>query len=348
MQPPKKRVLFIDAMRGFTMFLVVLGHVFVFGLGYGEKESVLSSFFITFRMPMFFFISGYIGFKAIEKWTFDFYWSNLCKKAQVQLIPTIVFFTLWCCAFGKDLVETFLTTGATVYWFTVVLFEMFVVYFSVAFLSHAISQKLFNPIMICIVFATIYILSFCFRPTQITGILSIRAFCRYFQFFCIGLLCRRYNEKFMSVITRQEIVTGLIVLFVALFVFMWSCPWGKESFFYKANHDLLIRYVGLFLVFALFAKNADFFNRNGRVSQVMQFVGRRTLDIFLIHYFFLPDIHCLRMYFIGNKNILIEFLLSGSLALSILVICLVVSSIVRNSDLLAKYIFGVNSNKIHN
>lgn len=91
MQPTKKRVQFIDAMRGFTMFLVVFGHVFVFGLGYGEEESVLSSFFITFRMPMFFFISGYIGFNAIEKCNFDFYRLNLAKKSFVQLVPTIIF-----------------------------------------------------------------------------------------------------------------------------------------------------------------------------------------------------------------------------------------------------------------
>lgn len=342
MQSAPKRVLFIDAMRGFTMFLVVLGHVFVYGLGYGEEESVLSSFFITFRMPMFFFISGYIGFKAIEKWDFDFYKKLLGKKALVQLVPTIVFFLIWCFAFEKNIISTFSETGATVYWFTVVLFEMFVVYFSIAFLSNCISTKLFSPIMIVIAIITVYILSFCFSPNQITGILSLRAFCRYFQFFCLGLLCRKNNEKFMYYITNQSTISILIILFISLFTLLWCSPYGKDSFIYKLNHDLAIRYTGLFLVFSLFAKNAAFFNENGQISRTMQFVGRRTLDIFLIHYFFLPNIQFLKFFFISNENVVLEFLLSSVLALIIIVISLAISGAIRNSIFLSKYLFGVN------
>ena len=55
----KKRIEYIDAMRGFTMLLVVFGHVLTHGLNNYSEGSVVYSFFQTFRMPMFFFISGY-------------------------------------------------------------------------------------------------------------------------------------------------------------------------------------------------------------------------------------------------------------------------------------------------
>lgn len=345
-QPTKKRVLFIDAMRGFTMFVVVLGHVFVYGLGYGENESVISSIFITFQMPLFFFISGYIGFKAIEKWNSEFYRTNLAKKAITLLIPTAIFFIIWGWAFDKNIVDTFLSTGATVYWFTEVLFEMFVVYFSIAFLSNCTSRFVFVPTMIAIALVTVYILSFCFTPNQITGILSLRAFCRYFQYFCLGLLCQKYNDKFISIVTQQKAITIIIVLFLTLLILMWCSPFGKDSFVYKLNHDLAIRYTGLFLVFSIFAKNSAFFDENGRISRTMQFVGRRTLDIFLIHYFFLPNIRFLKPTFISNNNVLLEFLLSSTLAIAIIAICLAISSIIRNSDFLAKYLFGVSTKKM--
>lgn len=58
-----ERIRYIDALRGFTMLLVVFGHVMMFTFGIGGYNSVIGSFFLTFRMPMFFFISGYIAYK---------------------------------------------------------------------------------------------------------------------------------------------------------------------------------------------------------------------------------------------------------------------------------------------
>ncbi|MFK1753854.1 acyltransferase family protein [Bacteroides fragilis] len=60
----KKRIEYIDAMRGFTMLLVVFGHVLTHCLRNYSEDSVVYCFFERFRMPMFFFISGYIAYKA--------------------------------------------------------------------------------------------------------------------------------------------------------------------------------------------------------------------------------------------------------------------------------------------
>lgn len=53
-----KRIEYIDAMRGFTMLLVVYSHILLFG--YSDllirDNEILSfnRFFLTFRMPLFF------------------------------------------------------------------------------------------------------------------------------------------------------------------------------------------------------------------------------------------------------------------------------------------------------
>lgn len=341
----KRRIRFIDAMRGFTMFLVVLGHIFIFSFDYYETESVVSSFFITFRMPMFFFISGYIGYKAVERWTPDFYLTNLRKKAFVQLIPSFIFLFIWCTAKGEDFIATFIATGANVYWFTEVLFEMFLVYFTTALISNKVSAKLFDPVLIIVAVATVFILSFCFHPNAITGFLSLRAFCRYFQFFVLGLLCRKYNKKFLAFVTNQRVRTVLLVLFFSLFLLMWQGPWSENSIFFKMNHDLVIRYTGLMLVFSLFATHADYFDLNGRISRSLQYVGTRTLDIYLLHYFFLPDLHFLNPYFIHNDNPALEFLLAALLALVVLGLSLTFSAIIRHSEFLGHCLFGANSER---
>ena len=99
------------------------------------------------------------------------------------------------------------------------------------------------------------------------------------------------------------------------------------------------------LVFSLFASHADYFDRNGRISRTMQYVGKRTLDIYLLHYFFLPKLAFLKPYFIHNTNPILEFLLAAILAILVLAISLAFSAIIRHSDFLGHFLFGVKSEK---
>ncbi len=54
-----KRIEYLDAMRGFCMILVVYAHL-------GSQTSISDLFgnniFMTFRMPLFFFLSGFLCF----------------------------------------------------------------------------------------------------------------------------------------------------------------------------------------------------------------------------------------------------------------------------------------------
>ena len=54
----KQRIAYIDAMRGFTMILVVFAHVCHFCLG--DSRMGYNSIFILFRLPCFFMLSGWL------------------------------------------------------------------------------------------------------------------------------------------------------------------------------------------------------------------------------------------------------------------------------------------------
>ena len=58
------RIAYIDCLRGFTMLLVIWNHVADMSFGLGLSDSFWTQLFISFRMPMFFFISGFIAYKA--------------------------------------------------------------------------------------------------------------------------------------------------------------------------------------------------------------------------------------------------------------------------------------------
>lgn len=126
-----KRVPFIDALRGFTMFLVVYWHIMALSLGIKANESIIGAFFLTFRMPMFFFLSGYLGFKTVENFT-CLKWKELArKKTFVQLVPTAIFFSLFQIVNNSSPI-VFFKDGLTGYWFTLVLFELFITYYTVS------------------------------------------------------------------------------------------------------------------------------------------------------------------------------------------------------------------------
>lgn len=54
----KPRLGWLDALRGFTMILVVTNHVALKSFGMQIRWSAALQFFLLFRMPLFFFISG--------------------------------------------------------------------------------------------------------------------------------------------------------------------------------------------------------------------------------------------------------------------------------------------------
>ena len=75
-----KRIEWIDALRGFTMLFVVYYHLEVCGLFIDSPAHGLNGFFRTFRMPLFFFISGFVAYKNNELWNLNNYKTKLIKK----------------------------------------------------------------------------------------------------------------------------------------------------------------------------------------------------------------------------------------------------------------------------
>ena len=63
------RLSWLDALRGFTMILVVAYHVAQFAFHENEKTSAALPFLVLLRMPLFFFVSGFLAYNASFSWT---------------------------------------------------------------------------------------------------------------------------------------------------------------------------------------------------------------------------------------------------------------------------------------
>lgn len=73
----------------------------------------------------------------------------------------------------------------------------------------------------------------------------------------------------------------------------------------------------------------------------MQFVGRRTLDIYVLHYFFPISTIEIGKFFQVSINPVLEFFVNGFIAILVILICLIVSNVIRMSSFLRHHLFGV-------
>lgn len=82
------------------------------------------------------------------------------------------------------------------------------------------------------------------------------------------------------------------------------------------------------------------FHQKKILPKQMRYVGRRTLDIYLIHYFMIPNLSALNVYFSGNVNMFIQMLMCISLALLVVMFCIIVSNSLRSSNFISHWLFG--------
>lgn len=330
-----KRIQYIDALRGFTMFLVVYQHINAFMGGVAPYDSTWSEALTAFRMPLFFFISGYIAYKVLD-WTPKTYFQLLFKKAKIQLIPTVIFSLIFTSAFYSQT-----KIYATEYWFTFVLFEFFLIYYTISFLTQKHNNLKF---ILLLLLAGIGVMCLSFnigrQDCSIYDLLCLENVFKYFQFFVLGLIAKRYESITTKALNNTYINGIAIVVFVISLILLTNPSVLGIPIITKTIRSLILRYSGLFIVLSLFYRHREYFAANGRISRTMQYVGRHTLDIYMLHYFFINFGGSLagKIHEIGYLPL--EVFAIGSLALMNIALCLLLSQCIRNSNFLAKYLFG--------
>ena len=330
----KQRIAYIDAMRGFTMILVIFAHVCHFCLG--DSRMGYNAIFILFRLPCFFMLSG---------WLFEPIALNPIKtvarhKAMVQLLPTFIFLLIL-----APPPEFFHQLGALKggYWFTFVLFEYFMLYMLIER-----TGKIWSPIFAI----TITIASFIYARyydsirssaegyqlliIDALGFLSVTVW-RFFIFFYIGARMRRHFNAFI------RWTKPVVILFISVVFFLIASTSHKDNLWFELFRFYAGGITGMWMVFTLFRLSASWLKKS-HIEKPMQYVGTRTLDIYLLHYFFLPRFlmeYAPRLQAYDSR--LLEFVVIMALSLIILALCLIASRIIRLSPFLAKYLFGVKS-----
>ncbi len=336
-----KRIGYIDALRGFAIFMIVFMYVEHFSLGITYDKSIWGSIGITFFLPVFFFISGFLAKKEFPVSLFKEIW----KKALFLIVPAVLFYVFYYCLCRGESIMLLFSKGPRCYWFTFALFYIFVIYYLIQFLGKALSKpvRAMALLFLSLLCLFIYIGGTKFYKLDFLPILCISNVYRYLWYFTIGHICSSYSRQFEIFISNDKIKGIAILLFVIVFVLTWKKVLIQSSLVHVWLLDYALWDLGTFVVIIFFYHYRSLFWLDTLVSRSSSFVGKRTLDIYLIHWFFIPDLT--NWYQIASdkvdlSNSIIELAIVIAISFYIIVLCLLFSSILRSSSSLGHYLLG--------
>lgn len=281
-----KRRPWLDALRGFCMFLVVYMHISNFSIGLGASESAVMQVVFTCFLSTFYFISGYVSHKDSEIWTARHALLKLKDKFQQLIIPAVVFYVLYQMCKGEGLFA-WMEKGFQGYWFLIVLFEVFVVYYMVSMISQQLSGgKFFVGTLMVVTVVLVFIPSVLSLSTRMRNILSIVNFTTYMPFFAIGVASKIYQNFFEKILRSEWLFALGLVAFVVIEWFICSAHstdmyvvYGKVGYVMQMS----VKYIATYLLVSLFFRNSEVWESETMLAKSLCFwVNERWTCIFCI------------------------------------------------------------------
>lgn len=324
----KKRIAYLDALKCLGIMMVIDWHVRNVN-GFRPYGSLSALMIYSFALPVFFFVSGFLAYRV--SMSFKEVFSNIHKKFVFLVIPALVF------RVGMDLMNNkslfgFITGGMHGYWFTVVLFECFLLYYLITLTIR--NEKLRIGLLLILSMAGIGMLAIDkdFGP----AFFDLRRLTKYFQFFVLGTLAMKFRPKYDLLMHNEMFkATFLLSFFIVLFFMDYDMP----SVLFHFLRDVVLRYFATFAVISFFVCHDSDFQRETKWGSLIKLIGQNSLAIYLIHYFFLPYFRPQPEWFDG-LNMITVHLVSMLYTVAITGLCLVFITFLSNSKYIRKYVLG--------
>lgn len=350
----KQRLNWVDALRGLTMVSVVMVHVLVSGFGVKPDNSALAILRGTFTLPLFFFVSGFFLFRPLEAWTRRRVVDALKVRSTALVGGTALFATLYFVVMRRADPLSWLPDGNFVeYWYTISLFQIFIWYLVAVGIGKCVA-KLFcrskSPeqasscgerciwVIITAAFCTSAVLPYTpWADTYWCYWWLNEKTALYFQFFAVGMAVRRWQEAVFRILDHPWTLTALIIAYISTLLGGWtySSFWETHSpAVTTLFRETLSRYCGLLLVLRIFYGAREWFDGDTWLLRQWRLIGRRTLDIYFLHYFFIPRMRWVGPYLMRGNTFVPEFIAAAIVSLAILALILPLSRLLRTAPLI--------------
>ena len=337
------RIGYIDAMRGLAMTFVVIGHVFYFSLCHIDNNimRVLSE---EIEVPLFFMVSGFLI--KVPK---SNYLSYIREKAFLLCVPAVIVMSVFLWVNDYDYPLAWVDSYKKGYWFTFALFQFVVVYTIIKRLFQAMKLSHISEAVLLILISVIlrYVSVWCMREEHTFTLISLLGLIHFrsFIYFVMGTLVSKYilhNKQlnYNYIITNRS--AGVIVL-TCFILHLYTYKDSNIAYIGSSTLWLAVTTIsGLFVILMGFIRYKSW--SESRLGNLLQLIGRYSLDVYFIHYFFLPrNMAVIGEWFISNPNPIIEYTLAMAVAVVVIVASLLVGRIIRLSPILAHWLLAAKN-----
>lgn len=327
----RKRLNYIDWLKGIAIISVVMGHIllFVFYPSGGFGKSFTYRFIYSIHMPLFIFLSGLVVSYKFESII------TTCKKllikARLLLTPLIlvgILYALW----NGYTIYAFTTSPLKIgYWYLLTLFELYVIYYviySFSFFSNSIIEDLIKGSLIWLIFKG---LVYPHLDEDLMSIIQFNQLIIYWPFFLVAAMINKYQlqDKLFS---NNNLFTVSLLVFGGLFIYKEYAPIDNLMMY-------PLQFAGIFCIIYLVYKVKDM--KNSTLDR-LNVIGRNSLDIYIFHYFY---IHVGYMKVVGNyfleyPNFIMETIVTLVYALIIVYCSIYTGKLLRGSKVISKVLFN--------
>lgn len=282
----KKRDTYVDTLRGVAMLLVVLGHTLTEAVEHSQN-SILFNIIWSLQIPLFILVSGYVTRYGRKPETISETMKLLVRRTVAYILPWIIFTVV---INGIILKKQEVTPRALFwnmdygYWFLITIWCI-----NIAFiLSRFIAGKMCKKQSVLTYITLIFYGCFVGLYALIGYFAGMSFFCikltlYYMPFYFLGYLFGVYKDTIFS-----RFFTGIQIIIAACTV-VWVVAIVKLHLFYLDDTfpTIIIRagvsLSGCIAVCGLFKA----FSASGIIYRFTGWIGARTIEIYLLHNFFL-------------------------------------------------------------
>lgn len=328
-----KRIDYIDALRGFAIFLVTLGHVLE-NSGY-RSDTALHSFIYSFHMPIFMAISGFICAYVNH--------NRLClsnamggvisfvtKKFSFIMLPYFVWSLLvnpfffyawdgtldWMSSFRAACIDN------TSFWFLPCLFGLMVSYAIYKLIREGLKVRNWMIELTIVAFVGILIVVI----QKFTHIDFFRSVCSYFLPFWIGVFMGQYQRVYEWMADKLWVYTLALVgfcLLVGLFL-------GQEGTISKLAR-LVCGILSIPILFGFFKH----WQMPDKVNHVLCYVGKNTLPIYVMQFSFVDG-----LVKINGLNLFYQIIIFSAVSMLMIAFILLIVRLLERSAILRHVLLG--------
>lgn len=354
---PKPRLHHFDVLKGMAIFMVVMGHVLTMCVRQIDN-ALLFKIVGAVHMPLFFFVSGYFTYKAASDgrgWAMP----NIGTRFRQLIVPFLVVSTIWIYLFPHTGLRSpfdsswhglYFSAGKNGYWFTLCLFQIILVYSVVSPLLRRLDSALAETAVIAAVTGVMWFVAYRTLSPQMIELIGAYPLATFFPIFMIGAMARRYPSAFERLVTDTKVYTAAMIA-GGFLLYIEMYHW--EFVFMTVGCSQLCVRVGLHVCLAIVAIHlirpwtdkafsaADSGRAIPAAALMWQYLGKESLAIYLLHYFFLFPLTPLQSVMRGmGLDIVPTLVVAATVAAMVIAVTLSVSYALRRSPLLGLLFTG--------